>query len=252
MFTFLKKEQQREDDNLPFKAKLGSLVSIKASPLIKAKMDDSIVPYISGESLTNLPITAISRIRLNFLTGLKVFRFYLDKGDVSDSSESFIQVTCDLDLNPKEILLFFKVARLFPQSREEIDAYLGNDQSGLGARSFDLWSGELSDSLKSATVSLFDKEELITYNRDIGDDEEFIPPMKGSEERIDSIDGSEGIKQSIVFMPYSRRLGQSSTFEQLLISTEILESVNGSSKNKSIHVDIMAGIPLEPTQVTIL
>jgi hypothetical protein len=52
------------------------------------------------------------------------------------------------------------------------------------------------------------------------------------------------------FMPYVRRLADGSR-EYLLITTEIVESVDGDANKRGIHVDFVIGIPMEQERIVI-
>jgi hypothetical protein len=51
-------------------------------------------------------------------------------------------------------------------------------------------------------------------------------------------------------MPYARQLGDGSK-EYLLITTEIVQSVNGDARKRGIHVDFVVGIPVEQERLVI-
>jgi hypothetical protein len=51
-------------------------------------------------------------------------------------------------------------------------------------------------------------------------------------------------------MPYVREL-RSGGNEYLLITTEIISSVNGDASKRGIHVDFVIGIPVEQERIVI-
>ena len=51
-------------------------------------------------------------------------------------------------------------------------------------------------------------------------------------------------------MPYVRRLADGSR-EYLIITTEIVESVDGDERRRGIHVDFVIGIPMEQERIVI-
>jgi hypothetical protein len=52
------------------------------------------------------------------------------------------------------------------------------------------------------------------------------------------------------FMPYVRELAGGGR-EYLLITTEIIESVDGDAAKRGIHVDFVIGIPVEQERIVI-
>jgi hypothetical protein len=98
---------------------------------------------------------------------------------------------------------------------------------------------------------VFGKDEGVDYQREAGNaDAEFVPPFSGTETRIDDAAGMSGLEQEMYFMPYVRQLAGAGP-EYLLITTEIVRSVNGDASKRGIHVDFVIGIPVEQERVVI-
>jgi hypothetical protein len=83
-----------------------------------------------------------------------------------------------------------------------------------------------------------------------GRDAAFVQPFKGRETRIDDAQGIHGLRQEMYFMPYVRELAGGGR-EYLLITTEIIESVDGDAAKRGIHVDFVIGIPVEQERIVI-
>lgn len=234
------------DQQLPLGARIGSLVSLQQSPLLRASSAGSLIRMPNGGDTR---ILAISRIKLN-LSG-KLFRYYLDKGDQAD--EKFLQVYVNEQGEVAEILYCTQLARVIPETVEDQQAYTGEAGYGLGDSSYTLWRAQLGDygldehDLQQA----FGSEEGLEYQRDAGSpDAQFVAPFEGTETRIDDAAGQSGLQQEMYLMPYVRELDGAGR-EFLLITTEILRSVNGDAGQRGIHVDFVIGIPLEQERIVI-
>lgn len=240
-------EQGPADAGLPLGARIGSVVTVQQSPLIRAA---------GAGSLLRLPeaqdgrILAVSQLKLRQAGGL--YRYYLATGD-SDARERFLQVYQSAQGEVAEILYCTQLARVIPETREDQEAYTGEAGYGLGDRSYTLWRNQLGDyGLEESELDLvFGADEGLEYWRDAGDPQaEFIAPYTGSETRLDDADGRNGLRQDMHFMPYAREL-RGGGKEYLLITTEILNSVNGDASKRGIHVDFVIGIPVEQERIAI-
>lgn len=240
-------QQRREDEGLPLGARIGSLVTLQQSPFIRANGSGSLisVPRDAGAQ-----VLAVSQIKLDMAGGL--YRYYLAKGDI-DAREKFLQVYRDGQGQVAELMYCTQLARVVPETAEDQDAYTGVSGSGLGDKSYTLWREQLGDiGLDSSELDLvFGDSDHIDYFRDAGDaDAAFVAPFTGNEIRIDDASGKQGLKQQMYFMPYVRELKDGS-HEYLLITTEIIASVDGDASRRGIHVDFVIGIPLEQERVVI-
>lgn len=236
----------QEDHDLPLGGRIGGMISMQKSPLIRAISNGSLIQMPGdGETL----IKAASRVRLDFAG--RLYRYYLDTGD-KDTKEKFLQLFQDEAGKVTEILYCAQLARIIPESEDDQDAYTGRTGYGLGDHVYTLWREQLADmDLGDVDLDLvFGDSDKLEYRRDAGNPQtEFVAPFTGSETRIDDAFGKHGLKQQIYFMPYVRDLDGG--LEYLLISTEIIESQDGDATRRGIHVDFMIGIPIELERVTI-
>lgn len=235
---------QKEDLNLPLAARIGSLIQLQKTPLIRAMTQGSLIAMPEQDETL---IRAISRIKID-LSG-SLYRYYLNVGD-DQHAEKFLQMYLDPTGRVTEVLYCSRLLRLIPQSVEDQEAFLGEAGYGLGDISYSLWRDQVAElGMDDASLAaIFGAADSIIYQRDIGEAHmQFVAPLRGTETRIDDAAGSHGLQQEIVFMPYSRALGEGfdAQREVLLISTEIVASVDGDSSRRGIYVDFMVGIPVE-------
>lgn len=236
----------REDVGVPLGARIGSLVQVQRSPIIRAQAMGSLIAMPDDGDTR---VLALSQLRLEPDTEL--YRMYLATGD-SDDHEVFLQVFGAHDGEVKEILFCTQLARIIPESADDQQAYTGVCGYGLGDASYTLWREQLAGTLDEATLAtVFGDADSIEYTRDAGlPSAAFYPPFRGSETRIDDAEGKHGLRQELYFMPYVRQL-QGGGREVLLISTEIVESVDGDVGKRGIHVDFVIGIPVEQERVVV-
>lgn len=238
---------QPEDRASPLGARIGSLVDLQMSPLLRANANGSLVALPEAEDGR---ILAISQFKLS-MAG-RLYRYYLAKGD-EDEREKFLQLYVDEREEVKEILYCTQLVRFIPTTAEDQDAFTGANGNGLGDLQFTLWRGQLAECGVDVAMlaSAFGEQEALDFERDVGDPEAgFVPPFTGTETRIDEASGMQGLKQQMYFMPYARSLGDESK-EYLLVTTEILQSVNGDARKRGIHVDFVVGIPVEQERLVI-
>ncbi len=237
---------QRKDQGLPLGARLGSLVQLQMSPIIRAQSNGSLITMpAEGDDR----ILAVSQIKLEMTGGL--YRFYLSKGD-DDANEKFLQVYCDQQDRVAEILYCTQLARVIPETAQDQDAYTGVAGSGLGEHDYTLWREQLADTFAPAELNqVFGDSERIDYRRDIGAaDLAFVAPLAGRETRIDDAGGMQGLQQAVHFMPYVRELPGGGK-EYLVITTEIIASIDGDATRRGIHVDFAIGVPVEQERIVI-
>jgi hypothetical protein len=236
----------RADDHLPLGARIGSLVQMQVSPVVRAQ---------SGGSLITMPaagdtrILAASQVKID--PGTSLYRLYLVTGDVK-ADEKFLQVFSNDDGSVAEVLYCTQLARVIPETEDDQDAYTGVAGYGLGDASYTLWREQLADTLSEAELATaFGADDHITYARDAGaPDAAFVQPFTGKEIRIDDAQGMKGLKQQLYFMPYVRELLGGGR-EYLLITTEIIDSVDGDTSKRGIHVDFVIAIPIEAERITV-
>jgi hypothetical protein len=236
---------KRMDEGVPLDARVGSVVQMQASPIIRAQANGSL---IGMPEAGDTRILAVSQLRLQPATQL--YRLYLDKGD-ADAKEKFLQVFCGDDGKVADILFCTQLARVIPETADDQDAYTGQAGHGLGDPSYTLWREQLADMLDEASLAtVFGDSDRLDYVRDAGGAADFVQPFTGREIRIDDAQGVHGLRQEMYFMPYVRELAGGGR-EYLLITTEIIESVDGDAAKRGIHVDFVIGIPVEQERIVI-
>jgi hypothetical protein len=234
----------RTDSGLPLGARIGSVVGIQQSPLLRAVTDGSLIALPDADDTR---IVAVSQIKLKQAGGL--YRYYLETGD-RDDKEKFLQVYQNASGEVSEIMYCTQLARVVPETVEDQEAYTGQSGSGLGDRSYTLWREQLDDANLDLAL-IFGASEGLDYWRDAGDQQaQFVPPFTGTETRLDDAGGNTGLRQEMYFMPYVRQLRGGGN-EYLLITTEIIHSVNGDRSKRGIHVDFVIGIPVEQQRIVI-
>jgi len=238
--------EHHADDGVPLGARIGSVVQVQMSPVIRAQANGSL---IAMPEAGDTRILALSQIRLEPHTEL--YRLYLDKG-IEAADEKFLQVFCGDDGKVAEVLYCTQLARIIPETADDQDAYMGTAGYGLGDAGYTLWREQLADMLDAAALeTVFGSADRLDYTRDAGaPDAQFVTPFKGRETRIDDAEGVHGLRQELYFMPYVRQLADGGR-EYLLITTEIVESVDGDANKRGIHVDFVIGIPMEQERITI-
>lgn len=237
---------RREDEDLPMGARIGSVVQLQKSPIIRAQTNGSLIAMPADGDTR---ILAVSQIKLNLAGAL--YRFYLAKGD-DDAKEKFLQVYSDAQGKVAEVMYCTQLARVIPETAEDQDAYTGVSGVGLGDQTYTLWREQLADSLSEADLAnVFGGNDRLDYTRDAGDTQAaFVAPFSGTETRIDDASGMQGLKQEMYFMPYMRSLPGGGR-EYLVITTEIIASVNGDTSKRGIHVDFCIGIPVEQERIVL-
>jgi hypothetical protein len=244
--TGSEKGSDRVDAALPLGARIGSLLQLQVSPVIRAQAAGSLIAMpASGDTR----VTAISQLRIEPDTAMT--RLYLVTGDAADD-EKFLQLFVGEDGGIAEVLYCTQLARVIPETADDQDAYTGVAGRGLGDASYTLWRDQLAGMLEAAQLAaVFGEGDSLVYRRDAGGPEAaFVVPFTGQEVRIDDAQGRTGLKQQIYFMPYVRELAGGGR-EYLLITTEIIESVNGDSGKRGIHVDFVIAIPVEQERITV-
>lgn len=238
------KEPAPVSNSRPFKAVIGSLVTLPDAIFMRANMMGSLM----REPKDMQPvITAISRLKLPF--NGKVYRYYFEKGD-NEGNESFLQCTADDQGEVIEVAYCQRLMRFYPETEEDIDAFTGEKGFGLGEKTYTVFNEQLLDAgFTEDQLKDISPEGKIDFTRDIGEGD-FYSPITGVEIRSDSKDNAQGLEQKIWFMPYVRKLQESDSSEWLYISTEAIESKNGS-REKGFHVDLMVTLLIEPSRLLV-
>lgn len=241
-----RESEPRPDAGLPFGARIGSLLDIRKAAFIRAQGGGSLVVPPAPDEVS---IQAISRVKLDGLSG-KLYRYYLAKGD-EGKEERFLQVYVDEAGDVAELLYCSTLTRFVPETEEDQALFTGRDGRGLGEQTFTLAREQL-EGLDIDPMLLernLNGADTIEYQREVPGPE-FVAPFKGVETRLDDASGTQGLTQRVYHMTYVRDLA--TCVEQFLISTEIVDSQDGDTSRRAIHVDFMVGIPLEPDRVQIL
>jgi len=248
-----KNDVHAQDDNLPLGARIGGMLQLQKSPFIRAISNGS---FIEMPTDAQTIIKAISRVNLN-LSG-SLYRYYLQTGDgilQADNGrdkEIFLQLYVNTQGEVTEAIYCSQLTRLIPESDEDQRLYMGVDGYGLGDQHYSLWRFQLEELGygEADLYAAFGDDDEIEYQRDAGSsDQEFIAPFTGSEVRLDDAQGEQGLKQEIYFMPYRRTLKDTS--EYLFIATEFVQSRNGDSSKREIHVDFMVGIAVDLERILV-
>lgn len=243
--------EKNQDDDLPLGARIGGFIRLQKSPFIRAISEGSLIEMpTDAQSI----IKAISRVKLN-LSG-SLYRYYLQTGDLqtddSNEKEIFLQVYVNEAGNVSEAIYCTQLTRIVPETDEDQKIFMGLAGYGLGDKSYSLWRFQLEELgfVESDLQVIFGSDETIDYLRDAGDiEQEFLTPFNGSEVRLDDALGQQGLRQQIYFMPYKRKVKENT--EYLFITTELVESKNGDTSQREIHVDFMIGISVELERVVV-
>ena len=246
-----------QDLHLPLGARIGGIIQLQKTPFIHAISNGSFIEMpIDSQNI----IKAISQVNIN-ISG-KVYRYYLAVGD-GGKKEIFLQVYINSEGEVSDVVYCSQLTRIIPETEEDQKVFMGLSGHGLGDKSYCLWRDQLAE-LGYAEADLraaFGGNEAIEFWRDAGDLElDFIQPFVGSETRLDDAEGMQGIKQEIYYMPYRRDIKggnindeeSKGNTEYLFITTEIVQSQNGDTSKREMHVDFMIGIPVELERINIL
>lgn len=240
-------KEKKQDEKLPLNARIGSLLNLQMNPFIRASTSGSLISV--PQDASNI-IKSVSRVNID-ISG-KLYRYYLATGD-NGEKEVFLQLYVNATGEIQDAIFCEQLTRFIPETREDQDIFTGAAGYGLGERTYSLSKDQLlSIGFSESQVNEFTHPngESVNYDREFGTvDDEFVPPFIGTETRLDDAMGINGIKQEVYFMAYRRIL--SSMNEYLLITTEVVQSKNGNSSDREIHVDFMVGIPLDLNNITI-
>lgn len=236
------------DIGLPLNARIGGLIELPAAAFA-----------LLGNSLVQVPkeaqmqIAAISRLRLD-ADDIRLYRYYTSVGENRQGKgEGFLQVLATPD-GIQELAYYQFLERQIPTTAEEQEPFLGLGY-GLGDRDYFMGYDQLEASgLNADQIGKFlpTVEDVLHYVRDTPGPA-YVPPFEAQETRIDDKHGEKGLTQKVWFMPYVRELpdiGLGRQLERLLISFEVVESVDGD-KRDLLHVDFMVGITLDINKVNI-
>jgi hypothetical protein len=236
----------RQDNGLPYGAQIGGLLEVPRASF--AILDGSLLKVPSS---AQMQLQSIGRVRLDADPSLEVYRYYTNVGDRrTDAGQAFLQVLAH-DGQPVEAIYYQQLFRLTPRTAEEQEAYQGQGY-GLGESCYFLGDDQLAMCGLTAEqiVALLNGAESLEYQRDTPVTDDYVRPFTAVENRLDDPAGMKGMRQKMHFMPYVRTLPDGN-HESLLISFEVVESVDGSAA-PAVHVDFLVGLTLEPLKLKIV
>lgn len=236
----------RQDVGLPYGAQIGSLMEVPRASF--AILDGTLLKVPAS---AQMQVQAVGRVRLDSDPSLELYRLYTDAGDRrTDAGQSFLQVIVQ-DGKPVEATYYQQLFRLTPTTAEEQEPYQGHGY-GLGELCYNLGADqlELAGLTEAQIAEVLGEAETLDYGRDTPGSEEYVAPYTAVENRLDDPTGSKGMHQTMHFMPYVRQLPDGNR-ENLLISFEVVESVDGS-RAPAVHVDFLVGLTLEPMKLKVI
>jgi hypothetical protein len=236
----------RQDVGLPYGAQIGSLMEVPRASF--AILDDTLLKVPAS---AQMQVQAVGRVRLDADPSVEMYRLYTEAGDRrTDAGQNFLQVLVQ-DGKPVEATYYQQLFRLVPTSAEEQEAYQGKGY-GLGEQWYNLGADQLlrAGLTEDQVAALLGDAETLDYERDTPVDQDYVRPYTAVENRLDDPTGVKGLRQKLHFMPYLRELPDGNR-ENLLISFEVVESVDGSHA-PAVHVDFLAGLTLEPLKLKVI
>jgi hypothetical protein len=236
----------RQDLGLPYGAQIGSLMEVPRATF--AILDNTLLKVPAS---AQMQVQSVGRVRLDADPALEMYRLYTDAGSRrNDEGQSFLQVLVQ-DGKPAEATYYQQLVRIVPTSADEQAAYQGHGY-GLGQLFYNLGADQLAlAGLDDAQIdALLAGAETLDFERDTPVDDDYIRPYTAIENRLDDPTGVKGMRQKMHFMPYVRELPDG-TRENLLISFEVVESVDGT-RAPAVHVDFLVGLTLEPMKLKVI
>lgn len=236
----------RIDVGLPYGAQIGSLMEVPRASF--AILDRTLLKVPDS---AQMQVQAVGRVRLDADPSLEMYRLYTDAGSRrDDAGQTFLQILVQ-DGKPLEATYYQQLFRLVPTSAEEQEAYQGCGH-GLGQLFYNLGPDQLAMAglTEEQVEALLGGEETLDFERDTPVDHDYVRPYTAVENRLDDPTGEKGMRQKMHFMPYVRLLPDG-TRENLLISFEVVESVDGT-RAPNVHVDFLVGLTLEPMKLKVI
>lgn len=236
----------RIDVGLPYGAQIGSLMEVPRASF--AILDRTLLKVPDS---AQMQVQAVGRVRLDADPALEMYRLYTDAGSRrDDAGQTFLQVLVQ-DGKPVEATYYQQLFRLMPTTAEEQEAYQGRGY-GLGQLFYNLGPDQLAMAglTEEQVEALLGGEETLDFERDTPVDHDYVHPYTAVENRLDDPTGEKGMRQKMHFMPYVRLLPDG-TRENLLISFEVVESVDGT-RAPTVHVDFLVGLTLEPMKLKVI
>lgn len=234
----------RADEGLPLGAMVGGILEIPRASF--ALLTGSLVRVPDS---AQLPIEAVSRVRLEADSDLMMHRYYTGVGDLQGRGLSFLQVIGNSD-GIVDVGYYQIGCRQIPQTAEDQAAFMGR---GFGLGEVDYLMAE--DQLREMNlpmeqiIELLAGQDALNFKRDL-DGEDYVAPLVGRETRIDDAFGQTGLTKKVRFMPYSRTLPDGNV-ERLLVSFDAVDSVNGVAKTR-VYVNFLVGLGLDLQKVRVI
>jgi hypothetical protein len=225
--------------DVPFGAKIGATLRFPIDDIIKTSESNGLVIPPDVENDT---IQRIGRLRVDGVGDF--YRFFVNK---KDDNPQFIQLYKNNRGSLVEATYYSQIASFIPETSEEQDLFVGANGCGLGdisydlSKSFVLENGPIENN--SANRS-FSYDDSINFYREGPSQADFLAPFEGVEIQSTDDSGEHGLKQRVWFSMYQRGLNNGQ-HENLLVATQLVESVDGDDSRRSITVAFYSGIPID-------
>ncbi|KGX17650.1 hypothetical protein [Burkholderia pseudomallei] len=232
----------------PLGAVVGSLLQVQETPVIRAQSAGSL---FDSPAAPQNRIVAISRVGLD--VGGSLWRLFTTAPhDLLNDDCRFLQIYLDSGGHLAEAMLCTRLASFTPDPAD-LPLYRGHDQAGLGSQTYSLYRHQL------ASIGLSDAElraamgdaDRLSFARDLESERAFVPPLFGTERRVDDARGHTGTSSEIWFVPYVRELADGSP-EYLLIQLTLQRERNGDPAQRAVVVQLWIGLPIEAERIRIL
>jgi hypothetical protein len=229
--------------DVPFGAKVGSVVRFPLEPVLSAQESNGLVQPPSVEQ------EIIRRIGKVTLPGLgHLFRFFLN----SDGTPvRCLQLYRDEFGQLVEAMYYSEVHSLIPTTDEEQELFTGASDQGLGDSSYNFPKDLLVDGplyTKEDLFRVFLREDALTFSREGSSSAAFLKPYEAEETQLTDLNGECGLQRHLWFTPYVRALHNQQT-ETLLITTGLVSSVDGDESRRSIDTSFWAGVSVDQAHV---
>ena len=241
-------QPERVDIGLPLNAQIGALLELQRAEFALLNSTLLTVP-----SSSQMPIVAVSRLRLEGDEDLQIYRLYTDTGtERSGIGASFLQILCGqggvdtiLDLAYYQFL-----CRQYTTTEAEQAPYRG-EGFGLGESDYYMADDQLATIPQAANQipALLGETDALHFIRDTPGGN-YVRPFTARESRLDDPIGEKGVSKQLSFMPYLRPLPDGHQ-ERLLISFDYVETMDGHAA-PAAYVDFIAGVAFDRHKVKVL
>lgn len=238
---------ERVDVGLPFNAQIGALLELQRAEF--ALLNGSLLTVPTS---SQLPIVAVSRLRMEGDEDLRIYRLYTNTGPERDGiGASFLQILCGKDsVDTIHDLAYYQfLCRQYPTTDDGQAPYRGQG-FGLGESDYYMAADQLGTIPQAATqiAALLGDADALHFTRDTPGGN-YVKPFIARESRLDDPIGEKGTSKQLSFMPYLRPLNDGRQ-ERLQISFEYVETMDGQAA-PAAYVDFMAGITLDRHKVKV-